>query len=711
MTNSAQSPPAMTASAPSRPPLPTPTVTGPGARDLATAAAVEERLQTAGIALTMGGEPTLVPEIPQGAEWSVAADGPTKLRYARALASELQRLAWPGSTLIYCPGKRYDGEVNPRWALRLITGLSGTPLVAWPQDQAVAAGTGAGVEGTRPSPEQAEALLQSLGEGLGLAVQPLPLRDPLDPGRRIWAVPLSCEDGHWQTVTWPLEEELRELIPAHGPAGLRLPLQHFPEHALRQVLTLELDSEGWGLFLPPLSRAPLEQLLTLLAAASAPWCKPDLSGVLPYDTEAHWQVLGLTADPGVLEINLPVCHSWHEYATWIERLEQAGATVGLRSWKQVGERVEGTGGGNHLLWGGPSLDSNPFFSRPAWLVGILRYWQHHPCLAYLFSDRSVGPASQAPRPDEGSSNLLDLDLAHRCLEALPAGDQRVWIGETLRHLHADRSGNTHRSEISLDKFWNPAWTAGCQGLLEFRALESLPHHQWTSAVALLWRALAVRLLEPSLRPEGLYPFGTDLHDRALLPSALWSDLEQVLADLAAAGLSLDPAPFRAIWEWRFPVLLHWCEGDAELTIRQALEPWPLLCDTPVEGGSTSRFVDSSLRRFELITTDAFRRRYRLRLQGRPLPLPAPGDRRPIAVRFRQEALFPCLHPCLPADLPLRLELLASTGSDAPLQGWQLLQESDGFEALTTDASGSTANASSTPLRTALAGGCSLDLRL
>ena len=702
----------MTASALAQPATPAPfagPVAGPGAGDLATAAVLEARLDAAGIALTMGGEPTLVPDDPQGAEWSVAADGPTKLRYARALAAELQRIAWPGSTLIYCPGKRYDGEVNPRWALRLITGPQERPLVAWPQDQTTSGAAAVAREPLPlPSPEQALALLQHLGEGLGLAVQPLPLRDPLEPGRRVWAVPLSCEEDRWQTVTWPLAEELRELIPAHGPAGLRLPLQHFPEHALRQVLTLELDSEGWGLFLPPLSREPLEQLLRLLAAASAGWCKPELSGVLPYDTADHWQVLGLTADPGVLEINLPVCPSWQAYASWIERLEQAGAAVGLRSWKQVGDRIEGTGGGNHLLWGGPSLESNPFFSRPAWLVGILRYWQHHPSLAYLFSGRSVGPASQAPRPDEGSAALLDLELAHRTLEGLPAGDQRVPIGETLRHLHADRSGNTHRSEISLDKFWNPAWTAGCQGLLEFRALESLPHHQWTSAVALLWRALAVRLLDPAKRPEALKPWGEALSDRAMLPSELWADLEAVLAELAADGLPLDPAPFRAIWAWRFPVLLHWRDGDAELTIRQALEPWPLLCDTPVEGGSTSRFVDSSLRRFELITSPAFRRRYRLQLQGRQLPLPGEGPR---AVRFRQEALFPCLHPCLPNQVPLRLDLLAD-GATTALASWQLWNESSGFEALTDSSpTAPAAQVDATPLRGAFAAACSLDLRL
>jgi uncharacterized protein (DUF2126 family) len=83
-------------------------------RDLrSTAADVERRLMQAGVALTFGGEPTYVPEQPEGAEWSVAADGPTKLTYAKALARELEQRVWPGSTLLYCPGKRYDGEVIP----------------------------------------------------------------------------------------------------------------------------------------------------------------------------------------------------------------------------------------------------------------------------------------------------------------------------------------------------------------------------------------------------------------------------------------------------------------------------------------------------------------------------------------------------------------------------------------------------------------------
>ncbi len=645
----------------------------------AAARTAEDRLRRAGIQLTLGGEPTVVPFDPVGAEWTYAADGPSKLEQARRLARELQRRVWPGSTLLFCPGKRYDGEVNPRWALRLITGTGGRPPVHWPEP------CQPGLQGRLPRPEEGPAWLERLGRQLGITLLPLPLRDPLDPLRRVWAVPLSAEleepeQGaeasdeqaaiRWLPQAWELQEELRELSGAPGPAGLRLPLEHMPEEIPRQVLTLEIDAEGWELFLPPLVRRPLELLLQAIADSLADaadggdqgdLAAPRLSGVLPVDAMPHWQVLGLTADPGVLEINLPVCHSWADYHGWLQLLEQLCDVVGLRSWKPgPGGWPLSTGGGNHLLWGGPDLDRHPFFARPAWLVGILRYWQRHPSLSYLFCGPSVGPASQSPRPDEVAGAPFDLELAYRCLEQAddgrapddPRGDHRALIGETLRHLHADRSGNNHRSEISFDKFWNPAAPGGCQGLVEFRALESLPEAGWSSAVALLWSALAAHLLDPEQRPDSLRDWGAALHDRLLLPSQLWADLEDVLADLAADGLVLEPGIYRRIWEWRFPPLLQWRQGDWAVEIRPAPEPWPLICDTPVEGGFTSRFIDASLRRLEISVSEAMRRDGVIVLQDRPLPLTEPL----LAVRYRHQRLYPCLHPAIEPQLPLRLEL-------------------------------------------------------
>jgi len=671
----------------------------------AVARTAEERLRRAGIRLTLGGEPTVVPFDPVGPEWTVAADGPTKLELARQLGRELQRRAWPGSTLLFCPGKRYEGEVNPRWALRLITGAAGQPPVCWPEP------CQPGLQGRLPLPQEGAAWLQRLGGRLGIRLRPVALRDPLDPLRRVWAVPLSAElessDAgaeperqvgagreliRWLPADWPLPEELAELSGAPGPAGLRLPLEHLPEDIPRQVLTLEIDADGWELFLPPLIRRPLERLLQAIADSlsadgaaddgEADLAAPRLSGVLPVDAMPDWQVLGLTADPGVLEINLPVCHSWADYHGWLLLLEELCAVVGLRSWKPgPGGRQESTGGGNHLLWGGPDLERHPFFARPAWLVGILRCWQRHPSLSYLFCGPSVGPASQSPRPDEVAGTLFDLELAYRTLERAddgrdpgdPRGDHRSLIGETLRHLHADRSGNNHRSEISFDKFWNPAAPGGCQGLVEFRAMESLPRAEWSSAVALLWTALAAHLLEPTHRPANLHDWGTALHDRQLLPSQLWADLEALLAELAADGLVLQPEVYRRIWEWRFPPLLQWHKGEWAVEIRPAPEPWPLICDTPVEGGFTSRFVDASLRRFEIKVGETMRRDGMILLQGRPLPLAEPL----LAVRYRHQRLYPCLHPAIEPQLPLRLELHSPQG----VERFQLSEADSRFEPL------------------------------
>jgi uncharacterized protein (DUF2126 family) len=653
---------------------------------------VQERLSAAGIHLTLGGEPTLVPLNPEGAEWSITADGPTKLPIARRLAEVFQRRVWPGSTLLYCPGKLYAGEVNPRWALRLLARADGSPLVRRREREP-------GEETGEPlRAKDGLAWLERLGERLGVRLRPLALRDPLDEGRFAWAAPLTAAEAPasdnpasawiWQAGDWPLPDDLAQLSGAPGPAGLRLPLAHFPENLPRQVLTLEVEEDGWELFLPPLLRAPLEALLQAVADGLECRTEPRLSGMLPSDVEDHWQVLGLTADPGVLEINLPVCHGWTDYAQWLSRMEAAAEEVGLRTWKEADHGgQEGTGGGNHLLWGGAGLATNPFFPRPAWLAGLLRYWQHHPSLSYLFTGSCVGPASQAPRPDEASGSIFDLELAYLQLERAeqqvsqePWGDHRALIGETLRHLHADRSGNNHRCEISFDKFWNPGTPAGCLGLIEFRALESLPRLEWTQATALLWSCLAALLIDPAHRPNRLRPWGEDLHDRCLLPSQLWADLRSVLAELAAEDLVLEERPFRELWDWRFPPLLTWeggsvAEGERpRLEVRPALEPWPLICDFPREGGFTSRFVDGSLRRFEVTANPAFRRQGWLALQGRRLPLdPDPSSL--LAVRFRLQRLYPCLHPGIAPDWPLRLVV----GSPEGVQAYGLTATGERFQ--------------------------------
>ena len=601
-----------------------------------------------GVQLTLGGEPTFVPHKPEGAEWNYAAVGPTKLGYAWKVAENLLQNRMAGSAVFFCPGKSYPGEVNPRWILRILANRDGTPLFRVQKQ-------------SEPLKQDAiSQLAEGIRERLGLRARWVRFMDPTNPGAEILAMPIDYDDDRWRSSRWSLPKDARVLSEAEGPSGLRLPLNRLPPSVPRRALSIERDGDALAIFIPPLLQKPFIELLSAIqdSASSSGIAQVALQGYTAADEAGSWISLGLAADPGVLEVNLPACSSWREYADWTEMVTSSCKAAGLRPWKESsGDHPQGTGGGNHLLWGGPKLETNPFFTRPAWLAAILRYWQHHPSLAYLFTGRYVGASSQAPRPDESARDLYDVEMAYRFLESLPQGDHRELINETLRHLQTDVTGNSHRSEMSFDKFWNTAWPAGALGLIEFRAIESLPRPVWMSSVALLWTCLAAHLLEAET-PRGLKRFGTRLHDEYFLPQRLWSDLEAILAELKEDGYELDSRIYQDIWNWRFPVLLDWKSKGVRLVVRKALENWPLLCETPVEGGTTSRFVDTSMQRLEFCADFAFNARFQIYVTGRPLELrQMSADSFLSGLRYRRTNLYPSMHPGIPTQLPLYLALV------------------------------------------------------
>jgi uncharacterized protein (DUF2126 family) len=612
--------------------------------------AVTARLRKRGVKLTMGGEPSYVPIEPTGPEWSITAVGPTKLRYAYALADALMAESLPGAIAMYSAGKLYPGEVNPRWAVHLFWNRDGSSLPA-----AQLARAERKAKGKLRLASIRRDLLKRLKLHAGRWHR---AHDALQPESEIWALPLDHDGKKWFTKPWPLaSSKPLTLVQVEGPAGLRLPLGALPPNTLRRALVLEKKPDGLHVFFPPLLQKHFLALLDAIAAVlrDADAGRLFFEGYVPGDDARAWTRLSLTPDPGVLEVNLPPCESAREYARWLSELEKSGATVGLRSFKQPStEEALGTGGGNHILFGGPSLDENAFFNHPRWVTAILRYWQRHPSLSYFFTGSYVGASSQAPRPDESSRELYDLEMAYRFLETLePGGDHRFLISETLRHLHIDGSGNTHRSEISFDKFWNTAWDGGSRGLIEFRAVESLPRADWMSTVALLWAALAAFLFEAKTQPHALIEHGARLHDFYFLPTPLWADFEIVLRDLRRAGYRFDPQTFRTIWDWRFPQMLGFERGGAELGVRKALEGWPLLCETPLEGGNTSRFVDTSIERLEFLANKKFAAAHRVFVQGRELNLEDfPGNRLGAGLRYRRSALYPSLHPGIAPHMPL-----------------------------------------------------------
>ena len=77
---------------------------------------IDERLRSADVRLTVGGEPTFVSiDDMEGEEWNTAAIGPTKLVRATQLIHRLRDRFAPGGLVHYGTGKWYPGEALPRW--------------------------------------------------------------------------------------------------------------------------------------------------------------------------------------------------------------------------------------------------------------------------------------------------------------------------------------------------------------------------------------------------------------------------------------------------------------------------------------------------------------------------------------------------------------------------------------------------------------------
>jgi uncharacterized protein (DUF2126 family) len=637
---------------------------------LACGQAVEASLDRSQVLLTMGGEPTFVPTSPSGAEWQTAALGPTKLAYARQLAHELVRTAFPGSVILETSGKHYPGEPLPRWALLIQHHADGTPL--WRDLRRLRADTEPGTH----TPADAKTFAVTLAKALSVdSTHCLPFAEAAAPDTITGHVlPLDHDGTQWITDDWTpaLGAKTLALFAGDGPAGLRLPLEKLAEKNLRRALTAEIRTGTLTIFIPPL-RLPaycalLPKIEDTLAALKLSDCI--LAGYAP-PPDADLPTVGLASDPGVLEINLSPCATWIAFDRQLGQLFAAARACGLCARKlQFNGREVGTGGGAHLVFGGPAGRLSPFFAFPALLPSIIRYWQHHPALSYAFTGAYLGPSSQAPRIDESTFEALyELELACAGAENLGSPQNLALFDLLFRDLLMDRSGNTHRAEISVDKLWNPWAPNGRLGLVEFRAFETHPAARVQSVTALFVRAILARLAADPFQPPFIRWAG-ELHDRFFLPAFVWEDLSAICDDLKKHGIAFDPEWLRAPWEFRFPKLGEFALKiespkskiqNATLVFRQALEAWPLLGESP-NAGTVARTVDSSVDRIEACISDKkFLEGGLLLVNGLPCEFRevAPsGSQLPAAaagIRYRAFYLTPSLQPHVPVHAPLLLE--------------------------------------------------------
>ena len=551
----------------------------------------------------IGMEPTFTRRFSETPEWLSEALGPEKLQYAYALLNEVYKHQ-PGGVVLHTLGRQYASEDLPRWNIGYYQARNNQ--FSWdgpPDPSLIKKSKGA----TLNKSIDIEAFWQALNNALN---QTQWQSSAFIVNEALQFRILFRRDGMAATVDVKTKTQLAR----PSVHGQQIPLTGLTDElSANEDFLLCLGTHGADsphhegisavIELPELPDVTtFVQLLQCIAQAAkeAPLESLVIQGFPPpVDASVAWTTI--TPDPAVIEINQAPADNSANFYRYCELFYSAAQRLGLFPYRlHYNGVVSDSGGGGQFTLGGPEPLHSPFFRYPHLLPRLIRYLNAHPALSYWFAPPSIGSSSQSPRTDESVvESFLELSLALEQLEK-NENPSPEFIWRSLSPFLVDPSGNPHRSELNIEKLWNPYLPGrGCLGLVEFRAFRMSRSPQCATAISVLLRSIVAMLSQQDKVPD-LLNHGPALHDKYALPFYLQLDFRHVFKDLQNAGLPLNDSiksilleePVRLIGKASF----HSCN----IELYHALEFWPLVGDVASQEGGGSRLMDASTTRIQII---------------------------------------------------------------------------------------------------------------
>ncbi len=624
----------------------------------------DARIAAAGQTIWLGCEPTFTDRQSQSPEWNIAAVGGDKEGRARALLAAMVS-NMTGALILRSVGRRYPGEAVPHWYFGIYCRRDRTALWSGPPDPIVASAEAL----AQPLPKLeawADAFARRLQEHQ-LSVWPVASVD-----RSIHRIVVRTDSVPPQASAAVWFERAPIDAPGLHPGGLRDELAESGNHLMLLQL---LDIDGR---LSPRVDLPMfdsvELLLRVLLALQAACADAGVATLVlagyPPPVDAATELTSVTPDPAVIEINSAPCADASAFLACSRWIHDAAAAQRLDPYRlYFNGVVADSGGAGQITLGGPTARTSPFIAEPRLLPRLVRFFNRHPSLSYLFCHDFVGSSGQSVRSDERGHDAFDeLVLALELLEhKSELAAESLW--HSLASFLCDASGNSHRAELNIEKLWNPFLPGrGRLGLVEFRALRMQHTPERATAIACLLRAITA-MLAAAPYDDPLIDWGRELHQRFALPFYLEQDLASVFASLDAGGFGLGEPIEQILW---LDECRRWGTVDlpgCTVEVRQALEFWPLLGDaaSPEQAGG-SRMIDAGTARVELRLRPprgeegggADWQAWQIMAGGVPLPMKDERDRygrlRISGLRYRSFVPTWSLHPELPAQTPVQLRL-------------------------------------------------------